>query len=77
MTSRRTTVLLIALATVTAGCSGGKSNRSDGSGAAPPPPPVEASYTVAVTAVDVVNKDTGEQLVVGGLPAQGGALNIQ
>ena len=68
-------MLLIALASMTAACSGGKSNRNDGGGAAPPPP--EASYTVAVTAVDVVNKDTGEQLVVGGLPAQGGQLNVQ
>jgi hypothetical protein len=77
MASRILPVLLMALATITAACSGG-SNRSDGGGTAPPPPPPpEASYAVAVTAVAVVNKDTGEQLVVGGLPAQGGELNIQ
>lgn len=76
MISRKLTVLLIALATAATGCSG-KSNRSDGGGAPAPPPPPEASYVVAVSAIDVVNKDTGEQVVVGGLPAQGGQLNIQ
>lgn len=75
MILRRSTFLLIALASATAGCSG-KSNRSDGGGPPPPPPPQEASYSASVTAVNVVNKDTGEQLVVGGLPAQGGELNI-
>jgi hypothetical protein len=68
-------VVLIAMAAVTAGCSG-KSNRSDGGGPPPPPPP-PASYTVAVTSVDVVNKDTGQPLVVGGLPAAGGELEVQ
>lgn len=75
MTSRRMTVLLIALSAVTAGCSN-KSNRSDGGGPPPPPPPPQASYALAVTSVDVVNKDTGEALVVGGLPAPGGELNV-
>jgi hypothetical protein len=69
-------VALIALTAVTAGCSG-KSNRSDGVGQGPPPPPVQASYSLAVTSIDVVNKDTGEPIAVGGLPAQGGELNIQ
>ena len=72
MPSTTTIVALIALAAVTAGCSG-KNNRTDGEG--PPPPP--ASYALAVTGVDIVNKDTGEPIVVGGLPAQGGELNIQ
>lgn len=76
MTPTRTIVALIALIAVTAGCSG-KSNRSDGGGQGPPPPPVQASYTLAVTSIDVVNKDTGEPIAVGGLPAQGGELNIQ
>jgi hypothetical protein len=76
MISRTMTVLLIALATGAAACSG-KSNRQDPGGPAPPPPPLEASYAASVTAVDVVNKDTGEPLTVGGLPAQGGELNIQ
>jgi hypothetical protein len=75
MILRTSTFVLIALASATAGCSG-KSNRSDGGGPPPPPPPQEASYSASVTAVNVVNKDTGEQLVVGGLPAQGGELNI-
>ena len=76
MILRRSTFLLIALASATAGCSG-KSNRSDGGGPPPlAPPPQEASYSASVTAVNVVNKDTGEQLIVGGLPAQGGELNI-
>lgn len=76
MTSRSIALLLIALTAATAGCSG-KNNRNDGGGPPPPPPPPQASsYALAVTSVDIVNKDTGEALVVGGLPAQGGELNV-
>ena len=76
MPSTTTIVALIALAAVTAGCSG-KNNRTDDGGPPPPPPPPPASYALAVTGVEIVNKDTGEPIVVGGLPAQGGELNIQ
>lgn len=76
MTPSRLIVALIALTAVTAGCSG-RSNRSDGSSGPPAPPPPPASYTLAVTSVAVVNKDTGEPIAVGGLPAQGGELNMQ
>lgn len=70
MILRKTTVVLIALAA--AGCH--SKNRDDPGTVAPPP--VVASYSVAVTSVEVVNKDTGQPLVVGGLPAQGGELNV-
>lgn len=75
MTSLRMSVLLIALLTITAACSG-ESNRNDDGGGPPPPSPPQASYALAVTSVDVVNKDTGEALAVGGLPAQGGELTV-
>ena len=65
-----TTFLLAGLSIVAAGCD---FKDDDDSGAAPAP----ASYTVAVTGVGMVNKDTGEALVVDGLPVQGGALTVK
>lgn len=36
----------------------------------------EIQYGVSIVAIDAVNKDTGETLVVEGVPVAGGTLNI-
>lgn len=70
MTMRNLGVLAAALTLAVASCSRDRDKRE------PAAPPLDA-YEVSVTGIDVVNKDSGEQLEVSGLPAEGGTLTIQ
>jgi hypothetical protein len=71
--------LLTALSVIAAGCNsgGGTAGGSDSPPPPPPPPPpTAANYSVTVTAVDMVNKDSGEALEVEGFPIDGGVLTV-
>jgi hypothetical protein len=70
MKTRNRAILVATLSIAAASCSRDKDKREA------EPPPVE-SYAVTVTAVDAVNKDSGESLDVSGLPAEGGVLTVQ
>lgn len=39
--------------------------------------PAAETYTATVTSVDVVNKDSGEMLVIEGFPVEGGVLTVE
>lgn len=70
MTKRNLCVLVAALSFAAVSCSRDKDKRD-------PAAPALDSYEVTVTAIELVNKDSGEQLDVTGLPAEGGTLTIQ
>jgi hypothetical protein len=63
-------VLIGALAALAAGCW-----NDDGDHTGSPEP--GASYTVTVIDADVVNKDSGAGLEVGGMPLEGGTLVVE
>jgi hypothetical protein len=71
---RIATTVLAGLALAVTGCS---SNDGDGNDDTAGPPAPAASYSVSVTAVDVVNVDSGETLPVDGFPAAGGSVTIE
>ena len=62
-------MLLTSLATALAGCS--DSNFSNNNNSNDDNSTGQVSYTVNLTAIEVVNTDTGAQVNVGGLPAEG------
>jgi predicted component of type VI protein secretion system len=61
--------VLAALSLLALGCDSG--GHKEKSAAAP-----ATQYGVSVVAIDAVNKDTGEALVVDGVPVNGGTVNI-
>ncbi len=69
--------LLLAVLALPAGCSRSGDGSGDPSRPTPTVPPTAATYSLEVIAVDVVNKDSGAALEVGGLPAQGGSLDVR
>lgn len=68
--------LLLAVLVLPAGCSRGSDGSADPRRPTPTLPPIADAYSLEVTAIDVVNKDSGAPLEVGGLPAQGGSLDV-
>jgi len=69
--------LLLAVLALPAGCSSSDDGSNDPSRPTPTLPPTADTYSLEVIAVDVVNKDSGAALEVGGLPAQGGSLDVR
>lgn len=69
--------LLLAVLALPAGCSRSSDGSGNGSQPTPTVPPTADTYSLEVVAVDVVNKDSGAALEVGGLPAQGGSLDVR
>jgi hypothetical protein len=65
-------LLLAPLAALAAGCWNDDDDDDDD-----PAPGAEPSYSVTVTGADVVNKDSGEEVAVGGLPLEGGVLTVE
>lgn len=68
--------LLLAVLALPAACSRGSDGSGDPTRPTPTLPPTGDAYRLEVIAVDVVNKDSGASLEVGGLPAQGGSLDV-
>ena len=69
--------LLLAVLALPAGCSSSGDGSGDPSRPTPTLPPTADTYSLDVIAVDVVNKDSGAALEVGGLPAQGASLDVR
>jgi hypothetical protein len=69
MKTLRNTLILFGSASLFA-CGGDGSSFSD----TPPLPPVTATYTVSVTAIDVVATDTDDPVAIDNLPIEGATL---
>jgi hypothetical protein len=66
-------LLIAALSWTATGCTFDNNDNSN-----PGMPPVVAqTYTVAVTEVGITNKESGEKVIVDGVPVQGGVLTVE
>jgi hypothetical protein len=70
MNKFRVMTVLASTLLVLAGC-GSDHNATSDPGEAPPAADI---YTVAITEIEIVNKDSGAAVMVEGLPAAGGTL---
>lgn len=70
MNKCRTLIILASTLLIVAGCGLDHSEALD-SGQFPP---TSNFYTVTITEIEIVNKDSGEPVAVDGLPAAGGLL---
>jgi len=70
MNTCRTLTTLAAGLLILAACESDRVETSDPG----QPPPTSTDYTVTITEVVVVNKDSGEPVIVEGLPVAGGSL---
>ena len=73
MTYLKKIILMAVLSIVAAGCDYSDNNR----GPAGSTPPTANTYTVTVTSVVMVNKDSGEVQVIEGFPIDGGLLTVE
>ena len=73
MNNYKTIILMAALSAGATGCDFFDGTNRDSRATQP----VTDTYTVTVTSVEMVNKDSGEILVIEGFPIEGGVLTAE